>query len=139
MDKSIFTDKTFTPDINDLEKALGDTYNLWNEVVAYTHQKYPAAIDEWSYPGEKYGWSFKVKDKKRALVYLLPRDAYFKVAMVFGQKAVDAIMESSISDAIKQELQAAKAYAEGTGIRIEIKDENILKDIFTLIDIKISV
>ncbi len=139
MDKSIFTDKKHTPNTNDLELALGATFDLWNKVAAYTHQKYPAAIDEWSYPGEKYGWSFKVKDKKRAIVYLLPRDAYFKVAMVFGQKAVDAIMESSISDAIKQELQAAKAYAEGRGIRIEVRNESELKDIFTLIDIKISV
>lgn len=139
MDKSIFTDKKHTPDTNDLETALGTTFNLWNEVVAYAHQKYPATIDEWSYPGEKYGWSFKVKDKKRALVYLLPRDAYFKVAMVFGPKAVDAIMESTVSEAIKQELQVAKAYAEGKGIRIEVRNESVVKDIFTLIDIKISI
>jgi hypothetical protein len=72
------------------------------------------------------------------IIYLLPRDKFFKVAFVFGQKATDAILESHIADAIKNELQATKVYAEGRGIRIDIKDPKATEDILKLIAIKID-
>ena len=72
MGKSIFTDKTKTPAQEDLINALGNTYNLWQDICNLVYLKYPTAISEWNFPGEKYGWSFRIKDKKRAIVYLLP-------------------------------------------------------------------
>lgn len=72
--------------------------------------------------GEKYGWNFRIKDKKRAIIYFLPRDNYFKVAFVFGQKATDTIMESDVSPGIRNDLEKATKYAEGRGIRIDVKD-----------------
>lgn len=138
MDKSIFTDKSNVPGSDDLATALGSACNLWQLICNYVHQKYPNAVDEWNFAGQKYGWSFRIKDKKRAIIYLLPRDRFFKVAFVFGQKATDAIMQSKISATIKTELQAARVYAEGRGIRIEIRDEAMIADIKELIDIKLA-
>ena len=138
MDKSVFTDKARVPENNDLRDSLGETFSLWLLIREYIHFKYPGAIDEWNYPCEKYGWSFRIKEKKRAIIYLLPRENHFKTAFVFGQKATDLILVSKVSDAIKNELANAKVYAEGRGIRIEIRDELLLKDIIELIDIKLS-
>jgi Protein of unknown function (DUF3788) len=138
MDISIFTDKKITPNNNDLVTSLCNTYNLWKTIVDYAHLKYPKAADEWNYSGDKYGWSFRIKDKKRAIIYLMPRDKFFKVAFVFGQKATDAVMQSKISNLLKTELQSARVYAEGRGIRIDINDELIINDIKELIDIKLA-
>jgi len=71
-------------------------------------------------------------------VYLLPRDRFFKIVMIFGQKATDIIMNSPVNQAIKKELASAKVYVEGRGIRLDILNETILNDLKTLIDIKIS-
>jgi hypothetical protein len=136
--KSIFTNKAQTPNEIGLQKALGETYAYWQIFAEHTKKLYPESTEEWSFTSEKFGWSFRIKDKKRVLIYLLPRDKFFKVAFVFGQKATDVIMESNISESLKKELQAAKVYAEGRGIRIEIKDESWLKDILNLIEIKIK-
>jgi len=138
MDKSLFTDKKSVPTDTDLVEPLGELYDLWQSLKLYVHLKYPAAVDEWNYPGDKYGWSFRIKDKKRAILYLLPRENYFKVAFVFGQKATDTIMSSQVSKAIKAELEAARAYAEGRGISIEVKNEEIINDIKQLVDIKLA-
>lgn len=138
MDKSCFTDKTVTPDDRMLAKALGMTYTIWKKIAEYVIGSYPSALQEWNFPGEKYGWSFRIKDKKRAIVYLLPRDQYFLTAFVFGQKATDEIMKSNISQSIKDELNAARVYAEGRGIRIAVKNDALLKDISLLIDIKLK-
>jgi hypothetical protein len=79
-----------------------------------------------------------MKDKKRAIIYFLPRKEYFMVAFVFGDKATAKIMDSAVSSDIKERLSIAKKYAEGRGIRIEIRDESLVKDIETLIEIKLG-
>ena len=136
--KRIFSHKNEIPTEAELQKALGTTYDYWQTFAEHTHKLYPKATEEWHFSGEKFGWSFRIKDPKRILIYLLPRDQFFKVAFVFGQKATEAVLESPISDSIKTELQAAKVYAEGRGIRLEIKDNLLTEDILQLIFIKIS-
>jgi len=137
MDKSIFSDKKQIPCDKDLEQGLGGTFRLWKQIREAASAHPSALPGEWNFPGEKYGWSFRIKDKKRAIIYLLPRDKYFKVAFVFGQKAFDEIMADNFPEPIKHDLSAAKVYAEGRGIRIDVKDGLIVPDILKLIEIKI--
>lgn len=138
MDQSIFMDKNKQPDETDLMKSLGTTYSLWQKICEQVLSLYPGGLEEWSHPGAKYGWGFRIKDKKRAIVYLLPRDGYFKVAFVFGQKATDLILQSQVSPEIKNELESARVYAEGRGIRIDVKEEAVLGDVFVLIEVKLK-
>ena len=138
MESNVFMDKSVVPADDDLIKVLGNTYVLWKAVRDYVFQQYPKAIEDWNYPGTKYGWSFRIKDKKRAIIYFLPRDMYFKTALVFGERATNAVMQSSVSKDIKDSLSSAKVYAEGRGIRIDIFDDKILADVKTLIDIKLA-
>jgi hypothetical protein len=138
MDQSIFTDKTKTPTDTDLVFALRNTYAVWHLIRDYLFALFPEAIDEWSSPGEKYGWSYRIKFRKRTILYLLPRDGYFKVAFVFGEKAVQRIISSNVKLEIIKELQAAKLYAEGRGIRIPVRDSTLINDIKELIDIKLA-
>lgn len=137
-DSSIFQDKTITPGEKDLVLALAGTYPLWTEIRDIVLELYPEGLAEWNYPGKKYGWSFRIKDKKRAIIYFLPRASCFKVAFVFGQKAFEAILASSISPEIKTALENATKYAEGRGIRIDVENKTILPDIRMMIEIKLK-
>jgi hypothetical protein len=138
MDSSIFMDKNKAPDEAMLAAALGKTCALWKEIEKYVCGKYPAAVKEWKMSGAKYGWSYRLSDKKRVIIYLLPRGNYFKTAFVFGNKAYEEVLESNVSPDIKKELKAAKVYAEGRGIRIDVKTKSDVKDILKLIDIKLE-
>ncbi|MFN8208918.1 MAG: DUF3788 domain-containing protein [Bacteroidales bacterium] len=138
MDTSVFTDKNSEPGPAELRAALAASFELWELVRAYVLNKYPAGLEEWNFPGIKYGWSYRIKDKKRAIIYLLPRENYFMVAFVFGDKAVAEVQKSGIAQAIKTELTNARKYAEGRGIRIPVKNTEILQDIYRLVDIKIG-
>ncbi len=139
METSIFTEKSVVPTEQTLSLALGGTYPFWKQVRNLVFEKYPSAVEEWNYPGQKYGWSFRIKDKRRAILYLLPRDNFFKVAMVFGQKATDKILASGVHERIKAELRSARVYAEGRGIRIEVRDDSLFGDLEKLIDIKLGI
>lgn len=137
-DISIFPDKAVMPTENDLVERLEDSYYIWKQIHDFVLSKYTNGLMEWNYPGKKYGWSYRIKDKKRAIIYFLPRDKYFKVAFVFGQKAYDTIMKSKIDEQIKNDLQNAKKYAEGRGVSIEVRDESVFSDIKQLTEIKLN-
>jgi len=138
MEHSIFMDKSHIPTDDDLRGALGDKYSLWMEIRDRVYEKYPEGFEEWNFPGKKYGWSFRIKDKKRAIVYLLPRDLSFQAAFVFGGRGFNVIKESDVSAQIKSDLENAKVYAEGRGVRISVPDRTTLEDIYKLIDIKLA-
>lgn len=137
-DISIFRDKSIRPTNSDLELKLGAFFDLWMQIEDIVFSKYPKGLWEWHFPGKKYGWSLRIKDKKRVIIYFLPRESRFKVAFVFGDKAVKKVLESDISSFVKTELSQAKKYAEGRGIRINIENEAIIPDIEQLIAIKLS-
>jgi len=138
METSIFMDLTKKPETADLEIPLGNTFPIWNEISDFVFEKYPAAIEDWHVAVKKYGWGFRLKDKKRAIIYLSPRLGFFHVAMVFGQRATDQILNSDISANIKEELINSKAYVEGRVIRLEIHDGTFVNDIKKLVEIKIA-
>jgi hypothetical protein len=137
-DISVFTEKDKQPTEKDLAEALGKTSTWWNTIEQYVFEKYPQAAREWFYSGAKYGWNYRLKDKKRAIVYLLPRKGKFKVGLMFGQKATDAVMVSPVSQKIKDELATARPYVEGRGIRIDIDTLADIENIKLLIDIKLT-
>lgn len=137
MDQSVFLDKMIKPTNSDLVEKLDLTFYLWKLLYDYVMRQYPNGVGEWNFSGQKYGWSYRIKDKKRAIIYLLPREKYFKVAFVFGQNATDHIMDSDINQEIKEELSLAKKYAEGRGIRIPVNDNSLMDDLKKLIDIKL--
>ena len=138
MDTSIFMDLTKIPEISELAIALEDLFPVWMEIKDFVFLKYPSAVEEWHVSVKKYGWGFRIKDKKRAIIYLSPRKRYFKVAMVFGQKATDQILNSNISSVLKDELMNSKLYPEGRIIRIDVNDYTFINDIKKLVEIKIA-
>ena len=136
MDKSIFTEKSKKPTDKDLNRELGEFYKPWNDLKNYVYKKYPDAEEEWSF--SSFGWSYRIRDKKRVIIYIMPLNKYFKVSFVFGEKAVKNAFTSNINDAIKDIIKSAKVYGEGTGFRIDVKDKKLIPDIKKLVDIKIA-
>ncbi len=135
---SIFLEKNKKPSETDLKENLGGNYEIWKLIIDMVSAKYPARIAEWNFPGKRYGWNFRIKDKRRTIIYLLPLSGYFKVAFVYGDKALSDIYGSDISDTIKDELMESPKYGEGTGIRLSVKNRNIIPDIEKLIDYKLK-
>ena len=138
METIVFRDKDVIPEEGILKEKIGAKYELWSIIKKYVHDHLPEAKDEWNFPGRKYGWSFRIKDRKRAIVYLIPIQQGFRVGMIFGNKALKKIVKSDISEKIKKVLLNARAYAEGRGIQIDVSNEKDLWNVEKLIDIKLS-
>lgn len=135
---SIFDDKSKKPDDRDLAEVLGETFILWKELRDFVLQQYPGAVEEWNYSGKNYGWNFRLKDKKRAILYLTPGDGCFKASLVFGEKATKEALASGITEETKAIIASARVYAEGRGIRVDVTGPEIVADIKKLIHIKLA-
>lgn len=137
MDSSIFTDKNQLPTRADIKQVLGKSYARWQELVNYILEQHPAAREEWNY--SKAGWNCRVKDSKRVIVYLMACDGFFRASFVLGARATTVILDSDISEDIKATITAAKVYAEGRGVRIEVKNKKTLQSVIKIAQVKLTV
>ena len=131
-----FPNKTTPPTEAALKKMLGPAWKTWQTLRTHVLKEYPELIEEWKFPGAKYGWNYRIRNKKRVTIYFIPQSEKFQVAFVFSKSAFDAVMTSEINQSIKDDLSAARPYAEGRGIRLTITGKNELNDVKLLVDIK---
>ncbi|MGA3372515.1 MAG: DUF3788 domain-containing protein [Terracidiphilus sp.] len=115
-----FIGKTTLPTPEEVLAALGSTAEEWRQLVDWLAEQ-GVADQEWKSSSAKYGWSLRLKRKKRTILYLGPCDGCFRVAFVLGDKAVAAARQSGLPKAVLQLLNEAPRYPEGTGLRLLVK------------------
>jgi nucleotidyltransferase/DNA polymerase involved in DNA repair len=133
-----FNNKQVMPDEDTLASEIGETKEILDRICRFIEDVTGQLSREWKHYGQKSGWTLKLLSKKRNLLFVGPEEGYFVIAFVFGDRAVEAVLKSELPDTIKNELANARKYAEGRGIRFEIKDDNQLESVFQLIRIKLE-
>ncbi len=134
----LFLDKSAQPTERQLEAAIADTYEYWNETKNRITELYGKTKGEWKFYSKKSGWTLKTLLRKRNLFFFKPFANYFSLTFVFGDKAVNVIEKSDVSEALKRVLRDAKKYAEGRSLLVKVKTRNDLFDVYKLIDIKVK-
>ena len=132
-----FIGKTTLPTPEEVSAALGSTAEEWQQLVGWLAGQ--GAVDqEWKSSSPKYGWSLRLKRKKRTIIYLGPCDGCFRVAFVLGDRAVAAARQSDLPNAVLKLLDEAPRYAEGTGLRLMVNGSEDLAAIRNLALIKLA-
>lgn len=115
--------------------TLGPASDVWDAIVAAVAERYTPLEYEWRPSKSDFGRMCLLKCRKRTLAYLTPGTDSITVAIVLGQRAVEAAMKSHIPARIKTAVEEARAYAEGSGIRFTIhamEELSIVLDLITL-------
>jgi hypothetical protein len=126
------------PTTGEVAAALGSSLEPWTQFIAWMADEHAAADQEWKSSGSKYGWSLRLKLKKRNIVYLSPCTGCFRVAFVLGDRAVAAARESGLSKILLKILDEAPHYPEGTGVRLMVKGVKDLPAIKKLALLKLA-
>ena len=138
MAASVFEDKATMPDDKMLAGVLGKSNRLWQEIKKHLKAEYGELIEEWKFYGRKSGWVLKTLRKKRNLFFFIPLKDSFQVSFVFGEKAVAAVENSGLPQELITELKNARKYAEGRGLRIDVKNSTDVEHIKKLVEIKVN-
>ena len=81
----------------------------------------------WGFAGAAWGWSLRLKQKKRTILYMTPGRGFFFVGFALGERAVKAAHESALPETVLAVIDGAKKYAEGRAVRLEIKNKKDLE------------
>lgn len=135
---SAFEDRSSEPQAAHLQTVLGRSGRLWGQLVAHVETEFAPAAASWNYAGAKWGWSLRLKQKKRTVLYMTPCNRHFLVGMVFGEKAVAAARSSLLPGSIMALIDEAPRYAEGRGFRVEVRLKKDLEAVKELAAIKMA-
>ena len=135
---SVFDDKARQPTEADLARALKDSFVFWNELKERIALRFTPLTFEWGFAGKAYGWGLRLKNKKRAILYMTPCEGYFLASFALGEKAVKAAHDSNLPPSVLQLIDSAEKYAEGRGVRLKVTSAGDVRHIEMLAIIKMS-
>lgn len=121
-----------------MSKTLGDVFTLWNKLKSDISERFAPIMVEWGFSSPKTGWELLLKQPKRAVLYMNPCKGYFLASFALGEKAVKTAHESLLPASVLDVIDAASKYAEGRGVRLEVRTEADLLNVERLVGIKMA-
>jgi len=118
---SYFDDKTSPPSEDALQAALGASSKLWRALIERIATRFAPLDEVWGFSSKSTGWGLRLKRGERTILYLTPREGHFLASFALGDKAVRAAQESKLPREALHAIDAAPRYAEGRGVRLEIR------------------
>jgi hypothetical protein len=138
MTLSAFADKLKPPQSQQLAATLGRTFTHWEKLKAIIEKRFGPVSFEWGFTSKTTGWGLRVKSEKRTILYLTPCEGYFLASFALGEKAVKAAHEGNLPATVLQIIDSATKYAEGRGVRLEVKGASDVRNVEKIAIIKMA-
>jgi len=135
---SAFDDKAQVPEAGQLDEVLLDAADLWKKLIDRIRSRFEPLGEDWGFSGKKWGWSLRLKCKKRTVLYMTPANGFFYVGFALGEKAVAAAHESSLPEPVLNLIDNSQKYAEGRAVRLEIRHAEDLGSVVQIAEIKMA-
>jgi hypothetical protein len=135
----IFTDKKNQPTIAEFYRMLDGKLTIWEELIKFIREKYPAQEDIKFMYGQKYGWALRFRIKERLLVALYPLKNDFTVQIILNTGAIQQAQKMKLGKNVRQTIEHAKPYPEGRWLFIPVKSKKDIRDIQQLLDLRTGI
>jgi uncharacterized protein DUF3788 len=135
---SAFDDKSKQPQEDQLRETLGKTFTHWNELRRRIGARFPSLSVDWGFSSKKSGWGLRLKREKRTVLYMTPCKGYFLASFALGEKAVKSAHDSDLPVSVLKVIDTATKFAEGRGVRLEVRSAEDVRNIEALAVIKMA-
>jgi hypothetical protein len=136
--QNAFIGRTQKPTGKDLATALGESKVLWDQLVTEMARAFGVTGQEWNSYSPKAGWSLRLQQRKRNIIYLVPYHAGFGVALVLGEKAMTSARGMEFPPNVVRLLKEAKWYPEGFAVRFAVNTAKDVDNVAKLVRAKIE-
>lgn len=138
MQPNAFLNKPAAPSDAELVIEIGKSKVLWDRLLSDLAADSIITSWEWHSYSRKAGWSVRAKREERTILYLAPYRGGFRVSFALGGKAMEAVRAAKFPKQVMEVIDTAPKYAEGYGVRIEVKGPKDLPAIKKLAAIKVQ-
>jgi hypothetical protein len=128
MNERPFLDETKKPDEESIRAVLGNTYTYYDKVVGLAS----SYLQAWIF-SKRSGWTLKISDRKKALLYLIPLDNSFKISLTIREKEREAFLHDDELRIIHEKISASKKYPEGYAMQFDIGSRSEFEPVDLLI------
>ena len=135
---SAFDDKTRPPQEDELAAVLGKKFGLWNDLQSRSAARFAPLSIDWGYASKNTGWGLRLKQERRTVLYMTPCQGYFLASFALGEKAVKAAHESALPAEVLDVIDNAPMYAEGRGVRFEVRSAKDVRNMERVAIIKMA-
>lgn len=129
------------PDENPTEEIIfshiGKSRLIWESLFEFIQNNYPDFSEEWRYYNDGKCWLFKLTKKTKTIFWLSVFKNYFIITFYFSDKAEESILESNITQELKEQFINGKRYGKIRGLSIKMNKKN-LEFVKELIKIKLK-
>ena len=139
MEQQILWDKNLYPSEEVIFSHIGKSKQLWISFFDYIHSSHPDFTEEWRYYNDGKSWLMKVQRKAKTVFWLSLFEKTFRVSFYYTDRAEKAILDSDISEELKNAFTNCKTYGRLRGMTIVFKKKKDIEYAKTLIGIKLSV
>lgn len=137
MDPNPFTDRSAPPRPEEVAATLGGAAARWDDLKRRMAATVASLTEEWGFtPGRNNGWGLRLKRGDRIIAYLAPRADHFLIGFVLGEKAVRAAQADGLPEPVLTLIDGSRKYAEGRGVRFEVRSDDDVQAAVELAAIK---
>jgi hypothetical protein len=135
---SAFDDRSREPRGEELDAVLLDAFERWLDLIARVKSEFEPLAEDWVFSGKKWGWALRLKHRKRAVLYMTPSNGFFYVGFALGEKAAAAAQQSDLPQSVLDIIDNSQRFAEGRGVRLEVRSGDDVADVLEIARIKMT-
>jgi hypothetical protein len=133
----LLRDPNIKPTDDVLANALGGSYGNYKKFLEILAG---SGIDnEWRYYNDSKSWLGKATRKGKTVFWLSVWDGFFKASFFFTEKTKGGLLELNIDSEIKSAFVNAKSVGKLLPLIFEIRTDDQLQDLFSVIEYKKSI
>jgi predicted DNA-binding protein (MmcQ/YjbR family) len=116
----------------ELKRRLGAAHAAYRGLLA----SLPRLEQEWKLYSKKAGFTLRLKEGERTLLYVQPQDGDFRAVVVLGERAAKAALASRLPSRLRKAIEAARPYVEGRSVSVTVRGAPDLRDVGSLLSFK---
>ena len=99
---------------------------------------HPDFSEQWKYYNDGKSWLLRITKKRKTIFWLSIIHDSFRITFYFGDKVEPAIMESTISNTLKEQFKGGKRFGKIRGLTLQMDNKQNVEFAKELISIKLN-
>ena len=139
MEQPLLSNKEQYPTEEIIFSHIGRAKTRWISFFNFIHSEHPDFKEEWRYYNDGKSWLMKVTRKSKTIFWLTIIKNTFKITFYLTDRAEEAVINSKISDVLKEQFKNGKHYGKIRGLTIVLKNKKDVEYAKEMIDLKLKI